>query len=133
MLEKSNEGYQLGGSQTAGESYEEYSFAEEDPISVQKYIYTSGENDTTLGSSQEADWPGKLNSELNFNIFWHHIRPLICSSLYRLLFQFCCTMSPSNDPGSHMLEVTLPFKSFLILLALRLFGCHVSYAVDDFV
>ena len=43
-------GFSIGNSLTAGESYEEYSFAEEDPIKVVRHVYS-------YESQPEDDWP----------------------------------------------------------------------------
>ena len=49
-------GYTLGGSLTAGESYTEFSFVEDDPIVSREHIYSAPEFDNML----EEDWPGKI-------------------------------------------------------------------------
>ncbi len=46
-------GYTIGGSETAGESYNEFSFIEEDPVVCTEHIYPP------YPSSPEEDWPGE--------------------------------------------------------------------------
>ena len=48
---KLNEGFILGGSDTAGESYNEYSFAKNEPVSSTEKVY-----DPFVGAPEE-DWP----------------------------------------------------------------------------
>ena len=49
-------GYTEGRSITAGGTYSEHSFAEEDPIICEEYVYPSSD----YGTNAEEDWPGKI-------------------------------------------------------------------------
>ncbi|KAL7542633.1 hypothetical protein ACHAXR_012269 [Thalassiosira sp. AJA248-18] len=59
-------GFTVGGSITSGESYEEYSFVEVDPISCEKHVYT-------YASAPEDDWPGETHTHTVISAY------IICS------------------------------------------------------
>ena len=96
-------GFSIGNSLTAGESYEEYSFVEEDPITCVQHLYT-------YEAAPEDDWPGKTGKVRLYHFYASVYIPFIFTYPLPLICQCCSTMSLLHVPDSHMQGATLQFK-----------------------
>ena len=53
LIKGGGTGYSIGGSETAGESFNEFSFVEDDPVQCIEHLYPP------FAGSPEEDWPGE--------------------------------------------------------------------------
>ena len=110
-------GYSIGGSETAGESFNEFSFVEENAIDCKEVVYPP------YPASPEEDWPGELGHVYTMMCVCVCCSSIICGLIlfsqcsFEILpfdlpftMQCCCTILQLNDHGNHMLGDILQYK-----------------------
>jgi len=93
-------GFSIGNSLTSGESYEEYSFAEEDPISCEKYVYL-GPN-----YAPEENWPVLLYNVTVTRSWQPYARGYIATQVVLNLVGFSAFWLPPSCGERMSLSIT---------------------------